>query len=267
MNIFDLLCGDMNLREEYKLLMKLYKEPHYQYEDMFFETSLCELFSKKITKWKYRGTAVTAEDILDKLELKVFTNESRALNDILKLIQLILNVKLFLDDYYEDIGEYVIFENIDKILKKLNYDTYKEEDRILLIPKNIEVLEAVNATTNNLKVLLVEYLNFENINNILTKKRVLNDISFELEHKRCDYNKINKSLTDNIFHLFNKMNIRHNNKEGKYKNEIISKMNDKELLYWYDKTYEMIIYLINQEKNNKNMREVDELISKIEKTN
>ena len=114
---------------------------------------------------------------------------------------------------------------------------------------------------------MVEYLNFEIIDDVLAKKRILNDISFELEHKRKDYNQINKSLTENIFHLFNKINIRHNNKEGKRKNEVVSKMNDKELIYWYDKTYDMIIYLINQEKNNKNMREVKELISKIENAN
>ena len=267
MNIFDLLDGDLNLCNEYKILMKLFREPYYQYEDIFLSSSLHKLFSNKISEWKYRETAITTDDILNKLELKRYTNESDAFNDILKLIQLILNIKLFLENYYEDIGDYVIFDNINKILEKINYEIYQEEDRILLIPKNIEVLEAINTTTKELKLLLVEYLNFEIIDDVLAKKRILNDISFELEHKRKDYNQINKSLTENIFHLFNKINIRHNNKEGKRKNEVVSKMNDKELIYWYDKTYDMIIYLINQEKNNKNMREVKELISKIENTN
>lgn len=192
------------------------------------------------------------------------TTKEDAIKDILKLIQLSLNIKLFLEEYYEEIDDFILFKNIEVILNKLNYESYIEKDKVMLIPKDTEVLTAVNSVDKSLKSLLVEYLNFEIKDDVKSKKRILTDISFKLEPKRKEYNKINKSLTDNLFHLFNKANIRHNNQEGKKKIEEIANMSDKEILYWYDKTYEMIIYLLNQDKNNKNMREVDELIKKIE---
>ena len=66
------------------------------------------------------------------------------------------------------------------------------------------------------------------------------------------------------YQLFNKLDIRHNNKAGSKKNEIVVNMTEEELIEWYDKLYKLIIYLINQKGNNSLLREVEEFIRKIE---
>ena len=264
MNIFDLLDDDLDLIKEYRKIIELFDDKSFYRDFVGIGKSLNDAFNEKIQNWKYRGTSTSTLEIFRKLHLNASTTEEDAFNDILKLIQLALNIKLFLERYYEEMDEFILFKNIEVILNKLNFESYVEEDRVMLIPKNTEVLTSIEGMDKSLKGLLVEYLNFEIKDDIKSKKRILTDISFKIEPKRKDYNKINKNLTDNLFHLFNKVNIRHNNKEGDKKNEVVAAMTDSEIIYWYDKTYEMIIYLLNQDKNNKNMKEVNELIRKME---
>lgn len=268
MNIFDLLDTDLNFVEEYNKLMKLFKNK-IVYRSTIRNYTLKDLFNEKLKYWDYRGTAIYVDDILKKLKLGDITDEKNSKDDLLKLIQLLLNVRKLIYEYYNsyELDDIIIFDNIKYILEKVKYKSYNEKDKIILAPQNIETLSAVNSIDKSLGTLLVEYLDFNIQKDINEKKRILNDISYQLEPTRNELNKVNKNITDKLFHLFNKMNIRHNNREGKNRIEEVANMKDEEIISWYDKTYEMTIYLLNQEKNVKNVHEIEELIRKIEEKN
>ena len=55
--------------------------------------------------------------------------------------------------------------------------------------------------------------------------------------------------------LLNNMSIRHNNKEGTDKKEIIAKMSDEELEKLYDEIYQLLLFCVlakdNKERKNK----------------
>lgn len=47
----------------------------------------------------------------------------------------------------------------------------------------------------------------------------------------------NDDLKNTLFKLFNNVNIRHNNKKGKKKNELASSLTNEEQLEWFDRTF------------------------------
>ena len=262
-NIFDLLDKDLDLDYEYSKLYNLFQEEHI-YSENYFSYTLVELFDKKIANWKYRGTSTSVKDILKKLELKEYTFPALARDDILKLIQLILNIKLFLKNKGYILKKTILFSNIDYILNKMQLDTITIDDRIMIVQKNVDVITASSNVDKDLGVLFFEYLSFEIEKDIKKKRNILKDIANKLEPDREKYNKVNKKLTNDLFNLFNKLNIRHNNVDGDKFIKIVKEMSDEELLSWYDKIFEIVIYLTNQEKNNKTISEVRELIKKID---
>ena len=266
-NIFDLLDSNLDLEDEYeKLYELLFERDKFIFGDSF-NYSLELLFESHIDDWPYRGTSLKLDEILEKINLQDYTEIEFALEDILKLIQLILNIRLFLENKGYSFNETILFKNIEYILNKLNYKYIKERDKIFVVPKDVEVLSALTNVDKELGILLLDYLDIDLVNNVKKKKNILENISNKMEPNRSNYNKVNKKLTDNVFDLFNKANIRHNNKEGKNKIDCIAKMTNEELISLYDKTYSLVIYLINLDKNNRIHNEVKKLIDEIENSN
>ena len=78
------------------------------------------------------------------------------------------------------------------------------------------------------------------------------------KNKRKDLKSINSTLEDNLFYLFNNINIRHNNTnpndKSKYK-AYVANLSQNELEDWYDETYQLCLLafleLDNVERNNK----------------
>lgn len=262
-NIFDLLDEDLVLDEEYAKLYDLF-EKEYVSTSSLYSYNLVELFNKKISSWKYRGTSTSLKDVLRKLNLKYYTLPLLAHDDILKLIQLILNIRLFLEDEGCSFKKTLLFDNIDFILNKMQIDTIVKDDRIVLVQKNVDVITAYNNVDKDFGILFFEYLDFEIEKDIKRKRTILKNIASKMEPDRKKYSQTNKKLTDNIFNLFNKLNIRHNNVEGDKKIEKVKNMTDDELLSWYDKIFELVIYLINQERKELILSEARDLITEID---
>lgn len=77
--------------------------------------------------------------------------------------------------------------------------------------------------------------------------------------------KVNAILEDNIRYLLNKINICHNNKEGKNALRYVANLTDEELESWYDETYQMLLLSILELDNVERNKKVKELKRMIEK--
>ena len=75
---------------------------------------------------------------------------------------------------------------------------------------------------------------------------------------------VNFTFISNTGFLLNKMNIRHNNKEGKNASEYVANLADEELEKWYDETYQMLLLAMLEVDNIERNRKVNELKKKIE---
>lgn len=59
------------------------------------------------------------------------------------------------------------------------------------------------------------------------------------------------------------MNIRHNNKSGKNKKELVAQMGDDELESWYDELYQLLLFCVLIEDNKERKDKVDDLLKRI----
>ena len=259
-DIFELLDDELDLQMEYeRMFYMLFHEDYYN-------QTLAYYFNEKLYDWDYRGTCSSVEEIIKKLKLYNMTFGTKTINDILKLMQFILNIKLFLDNKGLENDSFVLYKNIYYILNKMNYEYKIENDRVYLYPKDEEVFMAIDNVNKDMKSLLFEYIKFDIKNDVTSKSRLLSEIAKKMEPLRKEYSTTNKTLTEKIFQLFNKLDIRHNNKAGSKKNEIVANMTEEELIGWYDKLYKLIIYLINQKENNSLLRESEKFIRNLDES-
>ena len=72
-----------------------------------------------------------------------------------------------------------------------------------------------------------------------------------------------KEYFDKATNMLNNMNIRHNNKSGKNKKELIAQMSDEELESWYDELYQLLLFCVLIKDNKERKDKVDELLIRI----
>lgn len=63
--------------------------------------------------------------------------------------------------------------------------------------------------------------------------------------------------------MLNNMNIRHNNKSGNNKKELVAQMDDEELENWYDELYQLLLFCILIKDNKDRKGRIDELLKRI----
>lgn len=280
-SIYDILGKKINILNEYEKLYDLFNN-EYTYSYGRSSYSLADLFDLFIEDWEYRSTYRNVEEILFDLKLEEETTKETALQDILYLIELILNIDNFIErknaDFNKQYFDYedhnvdliykksnIIIENIDILLKELGYKSYKEKKNKIKIRKNnIDALQvAVIVDDRNISDLILDYNDFRIENDLKAKKDILCSLGQYIEPLRKDMKNANSSLEDYIFFCLNKMHIRHNNKNGKEKIQYITKMNKKTLLCWYDKLYDLILIAIRLIEMPKNLKEFKELKNNI----
>lgn len=101
--------------------------------------------------------------------------------------------------------------------------------------------------------------------NIEEKRKILLALADKFEPVKNELKKVDAILEDNIRYLLNKMNIRHNNKEGKNALGYVANLTDEELESWYDETYQMLLLSILELDNIERNKKVKELKRMIEK--
>lgn len=133
----------------------------------------------------------------------------------------------------------IILQNIRTIAELCNYNIKKVGEHCTFIKRDADVDSILPALENeeNIRLALLEYNDFRIENDIKQKRIILKQIGDYLEPRRKFYNSYNKTLTDCIFNLLNKMKIRHFDADQK-------EFSDQEYLDWYDKLYKMMIHLI-----------------------
>lgn len=215
-SIYDILGKRINILNEYEKLYDLFNNEHtYTYGTKYY--SLADLIDLFIADWEYRATYRNIEEILLDLELDEETTEETAMQDILYLIELILNVEDFIErknaifnNQYFDYDNYgvdliykksnIIADNIEILLKELGYKSYKEKKNKIKIRKNNADALEVAAVIGNEGVadLILDYNDFRIENDLKAKKDILNSLGQYIEPLRKDIKNANSSLEDYV---------------------------------------------------------------------
>ena len=99
------------------------------------------------------------------------------------------------------------------------------------------------------------------------KKNTILKLAELLEAKRPQLSKVDSGFCNDLFYLFNNLNLRHNNidpsMKGKFK-QAVAEMSPEELEHWYDETYQMCLLAFLRLEQEERKIEVDKLKSRIE---
>lgn len=273
-NIFEILKEKVNIDEEINKIKRLtveatIRDTMYAYNITEFVDEFC------LHDWKQRGRFISCEEIAEALGLGLFEQMTGFYTDeeILIYLEFLCNLvwlcNRYLNEqhYYEASLEYIYLrENIASIVDSFNYEIkeFPDEEKVLIVEKNVAATAVAEIAESDVAYEVIEYNHHLLKGDIGRKQKILKVLADKIEPMRSELKKINKELESNVGYLLNKMNIRHNNVEGKNAIEYVKNLTEEELEAWYDETYQMLLLCILEYDNIERNRKVANLKKKIE---
>lgn len=268
-DIFEILNEKYNLNNEMKKIVTLFMQPMFAYTNpMNFQQS--QLLNIEgivdnfvLHDWKQRHGCLNCAEIRKKLKIGKLPDPQGdlilTLEYFINLIRLAQNkVGLGQNINFQYPKEYImLLQNLQLILERLNYEecTIQEEEKILLIPKDPAATAVAEISSNETAMAILKYHHASLKGQLEEKRKLLLTIATEYEPL------LNKGIDDfssyftTVRGMINNAHIRHNNKEGKDRNETIAKMSDDELEKLYDEIYQLLLFCVlakdNKERKNK----------------
>lgn len=273
-NIFEILNEKVNVDEEINKIKRLVSEATiedtmYAYDIEGFVDEFC------LHDWKQRGRYISCGEIKGALDLDVFEQITCLYGNAEMLIYLeylcnlvwLCNRYINEKHYYKTSLKYVyLCENIASLVDSFNYEIkeFSDDEKVLLVEKNAAATAVAEIVELDVAYEIIEYNHHLMKGDIGKKQKILKVLADKVEPMRGELKKINKELESNVGYLLNKMNIRHNNVEGKNAIEYVKNLSEEELEAWYDETYQMLLLCILEYDNIERNRKVADLKKIIE---
>ena len=279
-NIFDIASQNTTMASEVDRLISMATKEVTICVDTYEEKTLFEYFDEYCFEdWMQRRHFVDLDDFLKCIE---FGNLKRsAMEDVeafLTLIELIYNVWVLVNvdvANYNKIGYKLEWEGnyyhlkkvMDDILGQYNYTAYvdKKNEKVLVIENTPGVTAVAEIVEPSLALEVIKYNHYALKGEIELKKSILLKMAQQLEPQRKSLHAIDSKLEDNIFFMFNNLDLRHNNRSANDKSykEYVAKMKKRDLEKWYDELYQMVLLAFLLLDNVDRTEKVKELKGKI----
>lgn len=255
-NIFQLVEESYNIQDEIRKINKLFEEEAYFSVGHSNETLYYLIEEYLFSAWEYRGTCIDLEEYLrrvnatlsekGKIDEVVIVNLLEALENFVKLykdnaddLNELYNVK-----YYRELNTRfcVLMETLEKHLG-LSKRQYK--DRITLYPKNAPLEEVLNSLEDeDVQWELIRYAREEMT---LTEKRkslayLATNLYIEDDKKETDI--MIKTIIEKAGNILNNLHIRHNNKTGKWENEVLKDVSSEEANMLCDMVFNEMLTIV-----------------------
>jgi len=259
-NIFELLEKDFDVAQEIKTIWQLFIKKNNisipnefdVYNDLVSILDFVNSYS--FANWKSRSRCASPLDMMNRLGINDrFIDELRTFSDkVLLVLEFIINmivrceIAIKENSEFEVDNEYrILNENINIFIEHFGYEKYYFEDneRVVIIEKNPAAISAAEISEPETAKNIIQYNHYTLKGNIEAKKLILISFANEIEPQRNELEKLNSSLSDDLFFMFNNMNLRHNNVEPNDKNykPYVANMDKNTLESWYDETYQMVL--------------------------
>lgn len=265
-NLFESIEREINISEEYKKLCRMIAEESYDY------FTLHDQIEKHFRDWPNRRNYTSFKELREYLGFNfycssvngklIFLSSVDSTEGFLLFSELVLNV---LDYFYTQFprthqatAKHVI-ETIVANLEILHHKPYKlNNSKIVCIPIDSATISVAEVINDDLVDPILQYHHHLLKGDIERKKAILIRLHNSLEGSRAKIKEFNSDLEDDLFYMFNNMNLRHDNTEtGKphYFNPTFSSLNPQQIEDWYDETYQLCLLaflaLENYNRHNK----------------
>lgn len=279
-NIFEILNEKYDINREMVKISSLFEKIQIQTTNpMTFQSGshsieqICDIYC--FPRWKQRGSYLNCQEM--RIDLTLANEKELSESEIIKTLEYYVNILVLIEDrchFHNNINFscpplfWMMQDNIDILLEHLNYkkEIFCEEEKVILVPKN-PAATAVAETTKNKDIAfaILKYNHASLKGDLESKKQLLLSIANEYEpllKKPIDGFKDYFSMATG---LLNNLHLRHNNKSGKDKKQVIVDMSDTELEKWYDELYQLLLFCVLIKDNVKRKNEIDELLKKLKK--
>jgi len=259
-NIFELLSENFDVVYEIRTIWRLFKndvqimipnDPIYEtYHGIFILNCVDSYIFKN---WKSRNRCISSSDMMNRLGIndRMINTISSLSNEVIIVLEFIENMIrqcdiVIINNRFNFTNNYPILkENITLFLEHFGYETYylEDDEQVIIIEKNPAATSTAEISEPETAKKIIQYNHYTLKGNIEAKKAILISLASEIEPKKKELEKFNPSLSDDLFFMFNNMNLRHNNVEPNDKNykPYIANMDNSTLESWYDETYQMVL--------------------------
>ena len=259
MHLKDLLHGKMaDFQQEKIRLQTIFEKTPF---DIYVEFAYQEYTLKQYLSEAFLSTPIrgTYTDINDFLQSTCRYWNTPDLEGLLFYCEVVANI-LYLcsahiriwDDSAAGLKEQCL-QNIDIILDKTGHKFVTDEDGICAVIKKdalaASVIEDIDDKTAAKAIL--EYNRFNMKGDLEGKRKLLKQIGDFIEPTLQKRNKLPaplNELADDVSFCLNNLNIRHNNKAGNHKKDVLDTLPDKDLEVLYDDAYCTALLLIELSK-------------------
>lgn len=239
--------------------------------------SLYEYCQMNFINIPFRGTCLLLDDFEDFYNIHFERSPSDFdLNYLIRFCEYTYNLLIYLNPM-NPMGNssfnapYQIYlQQIYKVTEETGYMYSQNKKGItIFVPKSPEAISVAEIVDSETSYKIIEYNHYMLQGNIDGKKEILKLIADKLESKRDKLRNINAKIENNIFALFNNLNIRHDNiseNSPKYV-EYVANLSKRDLEQWYDETYQLALLAFLELDNVERNRKISELKNCIGKGN
>lgn len=262
-NIFDILNENIGVLAEIRVIEELMGE--YSIDN---ETPEDIVDQYCFREWKARGRCIGTQDMRERLNLNEYqVHHIQNLTDALLYLEYVSNIIWLCNEKFDiddcDIAnEYeYLQENVQGLIADLGYEAkvFEDEEKVLLLEKDAAATAVAEISDAAVSEAVLEYNHFLLKGNLEEKRKILLQLADVYEPRKSQLKGVDSSLESNLGFMLNKMNIRHNNKEGKHVSAYLAQMPDEELEGWYDETYQMLLLAFLELDNVERNTRVNEL--------
>ena len=269
----------IDIKSEYQKLYGMLYDRSIQVSNMNRISAYDEL-SERFISFYFRGTCLSIDEFNDLHEFHFEKDPANFnIDNLISLCEYIYNMLMGYQSSQVSFGWNMpaapalinvqfYLGQINQVIEKVGYMQTKEDNFISFVEKSPAAIAVAESELipDNLSYKLISYHHYRMKGKLDEKKAVLLQLASILEPKRSDLEKADKRLKEDLFYIFNNLNIRHNNidpkQKGNYK-AYVAKMPDEELEKWYDETYGMCLLAFLQLENSERKSKFDKLKANI----
>lgn len=255
-NIFQLVEESYNIQDEISKINQLFNEEEY-FEKGYTSYTLQQLLDEYLfSDWKYRGTCLTTDEYFSRAnaDISIFgsTNEDQIINHLEVLENF---VKLYSDNsdgllckygiqYYSQFNT-VFCALINTLEKRMGLTIREYKDRIVLYPKNAPLEYVIDLCEDeDVQWELIRYVR-EDLS--LTEKRkslAYLATNLYIEEDKAEQDEHIKELIKQAGNILNNLHIRHNNKTGKWENQVLKDLDETDAISLCDMVYNEMLTIV-----------------------
>lgn len=276
-NIFELLKEKYNVPNEMEKIVTLYNSKLFYYNGDYGRGNYTpeEIFEHKLLKnWKQRGSYLNCREIKDTIGVPRFFTFGTPIEDVLNTLEYYENISYLLvkklnilDDCEYTVSDdfTILLENMQILLDHLNYEfqIFEKEEKLILVPKNPAATSVAEISDEETAMAILMYNHHTLKGDLEAKRKILYSIAKEYEPLLSKPIDGFKEYFVKATNMLNNLDIRHNNKEGKHKNNLVINLENDELEKWYDELYQLLLFCVLIKDNIERKNNIEEFLKQL----